>query len=625
MQSDPREFLKKRLDSTHFQRLTAIDNPALHAFVADCVELCNPEKVLVITDSDEDIRFIRELALKDGEEQPLATPGHTSHFDSYFDQARDKDNTRFLVPKGVDLGPHFNAMDRDEGVKEVRGILKDLMKGRSMLVRFFCLGPKHSAFTVLACQLTDSAYVGHNLDLLYRQGYDEFKRLGSSASFFRIVHSQGELEGGVCKNIASRRVYVDPEDAMVYSANTQYGGNSLGLKKLSMRLAIHRASREGWLCEHMFVMGIHGPAGRKTYFTGAFPSLCGKTSTSMMTGESIVGDDIAYLRVVDGGMRAVNVERGMFGIIMGVNSKDDPILWKTLHAPNEIIFSNVLVLPDRTVYWIGKDGPVPPEGTNHGGAWMPGKKDAKGKDIDPSHKNARFTLSLKCLENVDPLLDDPSGVPVGGIIYGGRDSSAWVPVRQSFDWEHGIATIAASLESETTAATLSKEGEVNFDPMSNLDFVSIPLGRYIANNLAFGRSLKTAPPIFGVNYFLRGEDGRWLNDKTDKAVWLKWMELRVHGEAEAIRTPVGFIPRYEDLRRIFQSLQGKSYSEAAYTEQFSIRIQKFLAKMARVVEIYRTQVKEAPPVLFSAFEAEIKRLNDARSRFGDVVPPERFS
>jgi phosphoenolpyruvate carboxykinase (GTP) len=625
MPNNPLEFLKTRLDSNHFQRLEAVQNPTLHAFVADYVELCNPGKILIITDSEEDIRFIREQSIKNGEEMKLAIAGHTVHFDAYDDQARDKEHTQILVPKGTDLGTHINTADREEGIREVRGILKDIMKGRDMVVRFFCLGPVRSRFSVLSCQITDSAYVAHSLDLLYRQGYEEFKRQGPGARFFKTVHSQGELEGGVSKNLHQRRVYMDTEDDMVYSANTQYGGNTLGLKKLSMRLAIHRASKEGWLCEHMFVMGIHGPDNRKTYFTGAFPSLCGKTSTSMMTGESIVGDDIAYLREIDGEVRAVNVEKGMFGIIMGINSKDDAILWKVLHRPNEIIFSNVLVLEDKDVYWIGKDGPVPQRGINHSGEWFPGKKDAKGREIDPSHKNARFTLSLECLENVDPGLDHPDGVAVGGIIYGGRDSSAWIPVRQSFDWKHGIVTLAASLESETTAATLSKEGVVNFDPMSNLDFVSIPVGQYVRNNLDFEKSLKKAPPIFGVNYFLKDDNGKFLNEKTDKAVWLKWMELRVHGDVGAIRTPVGFIPKYGDLKKLFIDLQGKTYAEEAYVAQFTIRTEKFLEKMDRIVRIYKTLVRNTPQKLFNVIHEEVGRLMEAKSEYGDRISPERFA
>ncbi|MBA7696374.1 hypothetical protein ES703_105021 [subsurface metagenome] len=251
---------------------------------------------------------------------------------------------------------------------------------------------------------------------------------------------------GVSKNIDRRRVYIDLEDEVIYSTNTQYGGNTIGLKKLAMRLAINRASKEGWLTEHMLIMGVHGPKGRVSYLLGAFPSMCGKTSTAMIEGETIVGDDIAYLRKKGGEVRTVNVEKGMFGIIQGVNSKDDAITWKTLHTPGEIIFSNVLVTKEKGVCWIGKDGEVPKQGVNHSGEWTLGKNDAEGKEILPSHRNARFTFDLKLLENLDARLNYPDGVVVSGIIYGGRDSDTWVPVEESFSWQHGIITKGASLE-----------------------------------------------------------------------------------------------------------------------------------------------------------------------------------
>jgi phosphoenolpyruvate carboxykinase (GTP) len=618
------KILKLKLDDLQFQKLMAIDNLKVQAFLAEYIGLLDPENVFVCTDSDADLQTIRDKAVESGEEKRLATEGHTIHFDGYKDQARDKAHTQFLLPKGVSLGEDIDSIDREGGLKEIREIMKGIMKGKTLIVRFFCLGPLNSPFSVLACQLTDSYYVAHSLDLLYRQGYEAFKKAASNASFFRIVHSQGEMENGVCANIDKRRVYVDIEDEIVYSANTQYGGNTLGLKKLSMRLAIKRATAEGWLCEHMFVMGVHGPKNRITYFTGAFPSLCGKTSTSMMTGEKIVGDDIAYLRNMDGEMRAVNVEKGMFGIIMGINSQDDPLIWKTLHSPNEIIFSNVLVTDDNRVHWIGKDGDMPAHGVNHSGDWTPGKKDAAGKDIPPSHKNARFTIDLKCLENVDDRIDDPDGVPVGGIIYGGRDSLAWVPVRESFDWIHGICTIGAALESETTAATLGKEGVPEFNPMSNLDFVSVPLGRYIQSNLDFGISVNHAPKIFGVNYFLTDGKGNWLNDKTDKAVWLKWMELRVHGDVEAIRTPVGYIPLYKDLKKLFNDVLNKSYSESNYQAQFTLRVDPFLGKINRILTRYQEKVQDAPAVLIQFLEDEKARLQQAKAGLGAFIPPEKF-
>lgn len=536
------EYLRSRLDPEQFVKLERIGNDDVNEFIARFLRLCRPDAVFVATDDPEDIQYIREAAIRDGEETPLATPGHTYHFDSPLDQARDRKNTRLLLPKGVELGPQFETLDRDEGLADVMERLDGIMAGHTMYVRFFSLGPVGSVFSNLAVQLTDSAYVAHNEDLLYRQAYDEFVRLGPKAEFFRFVHSAGELENHVSKNIDQRRVYIDVQDNTVYSTNTQYGGNTIGLKKLAMRLAIKKASAEGWLCEHMFIMGVSGPGGRISYFTGAYPSLCGKTSTSMLVGETIVGDDIAYLRNIDGELRAVNVERGIFGIIQGVNEKDDPILWKALHSPGEIIFSNVLVTPDGYTHWLDKGTPPPPEGINHLGPWFPGKLDKGGKQIPPSHPNARFTLSLPLLENTDPALDDPEGVPVAGIIYGGRDYDTWVPVEEAFDWFHGIATKGATLESQTTAATLGAEGVREFNPMSNLDFLPITIGRYIADNLRIGEGLTRPPRIFSVNYFLQDAQGRWLNSKLDKKVWLKWMELRVHDEVDAIRTPTGLIP-----------------------------------------------------------------------------------
>ncbi len=499
--------LEKRFSKEHLQKLISIDNPELHRFVAEYVELCEPETIFVCADTEEDRAFIRRAAIEGGEERELAIEGHTIHFDGYRDQARDKENTKFLLPKGTDLGSNINSIDRGESLQEVRSILKGIMQGQTLYVRFFCLGPTNSEFSVPAVQLTDSSCVAHSEDLLYRPGYEEIKRAGKTGRFFKFVHSEGELKDSVSVNIDKRRVYIDIESDTVYSLNTQYGGNAIGLKKLAMRLAIKWASKEGWLTEHMFVMGVRGPRDRVTYLTGAFPSLCGKTSTSMMKGETIIGDDIAYLRKKGEELRAVNVERGMFGIIQGINSEDDPILWKVLHQPGEIIFSNVLMTKEGGVHWIGKDGEVPPEGINHSGTWSPGKKDAGGKEIPPSHPNARFTMSLGPLGNLDPEIENPEGVAVGGIIYGGRDSDTWVPVEESFSWKHGIITKGASLESETTAATLGKEGVRKWNPMSNLDFLSVPIGRYIECNLEIAAKLTDPPPIFSVNYFLNRPDG----------------------------------------------------------------------------------------------------------------------
>jgi phosphoenolpyruvate carboxykinase (GTP) len=628
MDEKAEKILKDRLSEEHFKKLEKIDNPDLHAFIAHYIDLCNPASVFVCNDSDEDKDYIRDAAVKNGEEAKLAIEGQTVHFDGYYDQARDKKQTKFLVGKGVDLGPNLNSIDKEEGLKELAEIMKDVMKGHELYVRFFTLGPPNSVFSIPCAQLTDSSYVSHSEKLLYRPGYDEFVRQGKNAKFFKFVHSQGELdERNTSKNIDKRRVYIDNHDSIVYTMNTQYGGNTIGLKKLAMRLAIHRASQEGWLTEHMFLMGVHGPNERVSYFTGAFPSLCGKTSTSMVEGETIVGDDIAYLRKKGNDVYSVNVESGMFGIIMGVNSKDDPMIWNRLHAEGkETIVSNILVKEDKNIYWIGKDDEdVPEKGVNHSGDWSKGKKDKEGNEITPSHRNARFTISLDTLENVDPKLNDPEGCLVSGIIYGGRDSDTWPPVVQSFDWTHGIINKASSLESETTAATLGKEGVRKFNLMSNLDFISIPLGKYIKGNLDFGNSIPNPPLIFSVNYFLKGKDGNFLNAKTDKYVWLKWMELRAHNEVDAIETPIGYIPKYEDLKRLFKEVLNRDYDMADYEEQFKIRVPELLSKIDRIEEVYKTKVPDAPKILFENLNGERERLNKTKGEFGEYISPVKFS
>jgi len=619
------EIVKSKLDEKQYQKLAGIKNSALHKFIAEFITLCDPDSVFVSDGSAEDMQCIREGAIKAGEEKKLGIKGHTIHFDGYNDQARDKKNTKFLIPKGINLGPHISGIDRDTGLNEMHGLLKGIMKGRQLFICFFCLGPTGSEFSIPCVQLTDSTYVAHSETILYRAGYKEFMRLGDSSKFFKFVHSAGELEGAVSKNVDKRRVYIDLEESMVYSINTQYGGNTIGQKKLAMRLAINRASKEeNWLTEHMFLMGVHGPKKRVTYFTGAYPSLCGKTSTSMIEGETIVGDDIVYLRKKGDEIRAVNVEKGMFGIIQGINSKDDPLIWKALNAKSEVIFSNVLRTEDGGVYWIDKDGDAPKKGFNHSGEWTPGKKDAQGNAVTPSHKNARFTVDLNTLDNCDTELNNPKGIVVGGIIYGGRDSDTWVPVEESFDWAHGIITKGASLESETTAATLGQEGVRKFNPMANMDFLSIPLGEYVNNNLIFGKSLKNPPRIFSVNYFLKDSDGNFTNTKSDKAVWLKWMELRSHKECRAIKTPTGYIPLYEDLKTLFKKRLNKDYTKEDYIKQFSLRIPENLGKIDRIIDIYKTKVFDTPQEMFEILEEQKKRLNLAQKAHGDCVAPDAF-
>jgi phosphoenolpyruvate carboxykinase (GTP) len=626
------------MDRRSIELLKSVGNRKAEDILQTYASLCKPDKIVVLDDSAASMKFAREGAVKNGEEKPLKTAGHTIHYDSPLDQGRDLQNTRVLLPKGRTMSKAIETVDRDEGLKEVLGLMDGIMKGKTMYVKFYCLGPANSKFSIPALQLTDSLYVIHSEDILYRQGLDEFRRLNGGSNFFHFVHSAGRLADGVCADIDRRRVYMDLEEERVFTVNNQYAGNSVGLKKLALRLGISRANREGWLCEHMFIMGVSPDGkGRTTYFTGAFPSACGKTSTAMIPGMTIAGDDIAYLRAdEEGNVRAANVEQGIFGIIEDVNSTDDPLIFKALTTQRELIFSNVLV-SEGVPYWLGMQprtessracrgeatdmGKEFPEyGISYFGSWKKGLKDSAGKEVLPAHKNARYTVRMSELDNVDANADNPEGVPVSGFIYGGRDSDTSVPVCQSLGWQHGVF-VGSCIESETTAAAIGKAGVVKHNPMSNIEFLVIPLGAYIDSHIKFGERLDSPPLIFATNYFLKTADGGYHNEKVNKKVWVLWMEGRVHGEYGAIETPVGFIPKYEDVAKLFHDVFKKTYTKEHYEAQFSIRAKKYLDKLDRMEAVFR-QESGIPDVFWEHLNQQRQRLKDLVAKHGrETVSP----
>ena len=616
------------IDQNNLDKLKALNNEKVIKIVEEFINLCKPSKVTVITDSVEDIEYCRQKSLEVGEESKLEIEGHTVHFDgfvsmSHHDQARDKKNTKVLIPKGQYRPPAINTIGRKEGLAEILDIMKGCMKGNECLIRFFCLGPKNSKFSILALQLTDSFYVAHSEDLLYRAGYDEFKKLNGSSEFFYFVHSSGELTGDppVTKNLDKRRIYVDLQEDRVLSVNNQYAGNSLGLKKLALRLAINKSNNEDWLAEHYFILGVH-PTGknRVSYFGGAFPSACGKTSTAMLPGQTIVGDDIAYLRAwKDGNAHAVNIERGLFGIIKDVNPKDDPVIFKALTTPRETIFSNVLV-SKNSPYWIGDGRSIPEKGVNFSGEWHDGKKDNEGKEIPQAHPNARYTIRIEELNNADENLHNPEGVPLSGVFYGGRDSDTMPPVLESLNWDHGVF-IGASIESETTSATLGAEGIRTQQPFANLDFIVVPLGKYLKNHQNFGNRLENCPKVFATNYFLKNKEGKYLNGILDKLCWVIWAEGRTQNDYKAIETPIGYIPLYSDLKSLFKIYLDKDYTEPEYIEQFSIRTKKFLEKIDRIETVYRKE-KDVPDFFWNMLESQKKAILHLKNEYKkDIISP----
>ncbi|KON34534.1 MAG: phosphoenolpyruvate carboxykinase [miscellaneous Crenarchaeota group-6 archaeon AD8-1] len=619
------EALKIKLTQADYKKLCAIEHPKVHEFIAKSSDLCHAKSIFICSDDPKDIAYIRQQAITRGEETDiLKIKGHTVHFDGINDQGRDRKATKYLVPRDISFSKALNQIDRQKGLSEVKNLLMDSMKDRTMIVRFISLGPPNSVFTIPGLQCTDSWYVAHTEDILYRPGYQVFCRTEPDTQFLRVLHSAGKLrENMTSLEDDKKAIYIDYMDNTIYSVNTQYAGNSVGFKKLAFRLAIRRANYEGWLAEHMMIMGVHGPGGRKTYFSGAFPSACGKTSTAMLPGETILGDDIAYIRDIGSAARAVNVESGIFGIIKDVNSKDDVSIFNVLNSPGEIVFSNILV-KDGKPYWIGMGEEIPETGINFSGDWFKGKKTPEGKEIPFAHKNARYAVALKALQNCDSEIDNPLGVEISGIMYGGRDAKAYVPVQQSFDWSHGIISYGASLETETTFATIGKEGVPEINIMSIQDFISIPLSENICNNLEFGKRLKKVPLVFGVNYFLEDKNGKFLNAPQDKHVWIKWMELRVHGEAGAIRSPTGFLPKYVDLCKLFNRVLKKDYSKEEYDKQFMIRVPENLAKIQRVQRFYQENVSDTPVELFEILDKQCDRLIKAKEKFGNYISPEKF-
>jgi phosphoenolpyruvate carboxykinase (GTP) len=606
------------IDQTNLAKLTALNNPHVLDIVARYADQCRPAKITVITDSPEDAKYVRGQSLLNGEETAMAMPGHTYHFDGTADQGRDKAVTRVLVPDGFKMGKAINTLEREAGLKEIDEKMVGIMAGKEMFVAFFTLGPVNSRFAIGALQLTDSAYVVHSESILYRPGFEEFKRLGGSDKFFHFVHSAGELnENKTSKNSADKRIYIDLEANRVFAVNTQYAGNSLGLKKLALRLAIKKSHDEDWLCEHMFVMGARPEnKNRVTYFTGAYPSACGKTSTAMIPGQTIIGDDIAYLKIgSDGIAYAANVEQGIFGIIEDVNPVDDALIYEALNGPRELIFSNLLINND-TPYWLGMGKDWPESGLSYLGQWQKDAKDSEGNELKPVHKNARYTIRIRELGNADANLDNPEGVPVSGIIYGGRDYEVSPPVVESLSWAHGVF-IGAILESMTTATILSKPETVH-NPMANIDFMVVPLGVYLTNHLKFGDRLDKQPKIFSTNYFLKDAEGKFLNQKVDKKVWLYWMEGRVHGEYEAIETPIGLIPKYEDLKHLFKQTFDRDYTRADYEVQFSLKLRGLLERLGRIEKIFAEE-DGIPAEFFNHLEQQKQRLSQAQISSGKEI------
>jgi phosphoenolpyruvate carboxykinase (GTP) len=621
---EARKLFEQRLDKEHLSRLALITNEEALLKVANAIAMCEPDHVFIHTGNDADNDVVRKMSLEKGEEAPLALPGHTIHFDLPEDQGRMVNQTFYIVNEGETVSSLAKKELRDKSHAYVRDNIRGIMKGKTMFVGFYSRGPVGAKASIPAIEISSSTYVIHSAQLLYRNCYADFDaEVTRRGEFFTNVHSEGPNRS---EDIPKARIYMDRSWQTTFSTFCTYAGNTLLMKKGNHRFAtdcaMYKYNGEE-LSEHMFITGMTGPNGRKTYFAGAAPSGCGKTTTAMV-GSDFIGDDLAQMWIGDDGtLRAVNPEIGIFGIIEDVNLEGDPYLMKCLRQPGtEVIFSNVLLDEQGTPRWVGDGDPIPEKGINYQGQWT---KDMT--DVPMSHPNSRCTLMAESVHNHNKEANsDPAGVVVEVITYSGRDSDTMPPIWVAKNMDAGVA-IGASIVSKATAAEIGASG-VNRQPWANTPFVAGKLTDYLEAQLNFyGNDKMTRKPVMaGLNYFLtheaRGGSGKGLlGEKKDVHVWLGWLELFAHGEVQAIETPIGMIPKYEDLNKLFTERIKKEYPESLYNMQFSLYIDNVVARIDLQEAAWR-KAQGASERLFAVYEEQKAALLKLKAAKGEIVKPE---
>ena len=522
-------------------------------FVDESVALCTPDKVVLIDGSEEQLEALRAEAVSTGEMIKLnqeLLPGCYLHRTAVNDVARVEGRTFICTEKKEDAGPTNNWMQKDEAYKLLKGIYKGAMKGRTMYVIPYSMGAVGSPFSKIGIELTDSIYVVLNMVIMTRVGQKVLDTLGTSDDFVRGLHAKADLDE------EKRYICQFPEDNTIMSVNSGYGGNVLlGKKCFALRIASYLGRHEGWLAEHMLILGLEKPNGETKYIAAAFPSACGKTNLAMLIppeefakkGYKIhtVGDDIAWIRVgADGRMYAINPENGFFGVAPGTNAKSNPNALASTRK--NTIFTNVVLNTDNnTVWWEGLDK-NPPE---HAIDWKgnPWTAEDRAKGVKGAHPNSRFTAPAKNCPCISDRFEDPQGVPLDAIIFGGRRAKTAPLVYEARDWNHGVF-VGSIMASETTAAASGAVGVVRRDPMAMLPFCGYNMGDYFAHWIEMGDKVAKKPKFFNVNWFRTDEDGNFLwPGFGDNMHVLDWIIRRTEGTAEAVETPIGYVPKPEDI------------------------------------------------------------------------------
>jgi phosphoenolpyruvate carboxykinase (GTP) len=629
-EDDAKNIFKKYMDDVHFERISKLKHPEALKKIANAIVLCNPDSVYINTGSPEDKDFIRKLSLEKGEEAPLAMEGHTIHFDLAQEQGRIVDRTFYIADPEDHVSSLANRMDRPKALDEVQSNMKDIMKGKLMIVGCYSRGPVGAPSSNPALEITSSTYVAHSAELLYRNIFDAFDREVARVNhFFTNIHSEGLNRS---EDLPNARVFMDRKFQTTYSFNCTYAGNTLLLKKGNHRFAVDKAVYQNpgmETSEHMFITGIKGPGERITWFAGAAPSGCGKTTTAM-AGNVFIGDDLAQMWIAeDGSIRSINPECGIFGIVEDVNMEGDPLLMKILREPGyEVIWSNVLIDDKKVPHWIGNNEESPEKGFNFQGEWFKGKTDANGKAIPLSHPNSRCTLSSTCFDTYSEESESAEGVLTRVFTYSGRDSDTMPPVWVAKNPDDGVV-IGACIVSAATATEVGATG-VKRAPWANAPFIPGALGDYMDTQFKFFGNPKIKkeyePILAGLNYFLTdkargGDSDKLIGEKRDVKAWLGWLERYSHKEVEFISTPIGNIPKYEDLKGLFKEIINKEYSKDLYDKQFSIYIDNILKRVDLQKEAYSKE-QGVPATLFEILDRQKKDLLALKEKHGAVVLPD---
>ena len=592
---------------------TMTTNKKVLQFVDEAVALAKPDKVVWIDGSEAQLEALRKEAIASGEMIKLndeKLPGCLYHRTKPNDVARVEGRTFICSRRKEDAGPTNNWMDPEEMYKKLKAIAKDSMIGRTMYVIPFSMGAVNSPFAKIGIETTDSIYVVLNMAIMTRIGQKVLDRLGDSEDVVRGFHAKCNVDEN------ERYIVQFPEDNAIWSVNSAYGGNVLlGKKCFALRIASYQGKNEGWMAEHMLILGVEKPNGETKYVTAAFPSACGKTNLAMLIPPEVytkkgyrvytVGDDIAWLRVgADGRLYAINPEAGFFGVAPGTNEKSNPNALASTRK--NTIFTNVAINPeDNTVWWEGLTKTPPARLIDwKGNPWTPDMKDADGKSVKAAHPNSRFTAPAINCPCISSEFEAPNGVPISAIIFGGRRAATTPLVYQSRSWDNGVF-VGSIMASETTAAAAGAVGVVRRDPMAMLPFCGYHMGDYFQHWIDMGKKIKVQPKIFNVNWFRTDSEGHFIwPGFGDNMRVLDWILKRCEETVDADETAIGYVPKPEDI-----NLEGCGVDKETLKGLLNVDTETWKKEAEGIKEFYKKFGDKLPKELNDELSALESRLN----------------